>query len=279
MNLYKNNSNKLRHIVYTKHITNYSEILIRTLNTCIEMINEIVEHKELRTFTSEEFKHDISLAHLFHGERERFIRQWPESNNEPGDIIAKFRPNDNLKIAQVRRMAFSLIAASYKESLNNIIIKMKEEYTQQQNSTYMNLYPFSYIEYEREIVLMTKICTFKWFNYEEVKNADKIKNVFIIEEMSNTAFDQIDYVILNYNNKNSSTTTSSSSSIPILLKLVQIYYIIDTKSTTLSIYSTHFFIEAYMIWLSLLVNYDIISENKIHRKILPILKMFMKFIF
>src|SRR6201999_3508667 len=95
------------------------------------------------------------------------VRLWPESSSESGDVIAKFRPNDNLKISETRKLTVPIICSMYQESLQKIIMKMKEDGNSINSD--LNHYTFYHLNYEREIVLLTKVCTSQWFDYEAYK--------------------------------------------------------------------------------------------------------------
>jgi hypothetical protein len=195
----------------------------------METFCELVIHKELKKFINEDFKRSIISLYMFHGETERFVRQWPSSASQPGDVLAITRPNDLLQANNIQKMNLA------------DILKAGELYT-------------------KEIVFITKCITHRWISYESKENnAHRIDAAFMIEQL--VTLDDIDEVL-------------DSEGLPCLLSLIQTYYVVYRGA----VYKTIEFIEAYMIWLSILIKKEgVLTEKTIHQKIRQYLVYFETF--
>lgn len=271
-------------LAYNRHAGNYSEILTRCLNAVCAMITEVTTNKILRYETAEGFKTHLSAAHLFHGEKERFTRTWPGSSNEPGDVISRFRPNDNLKISETRRLAVPYICVMYQTEMQEMIMQMKGEREDEEFEppTPHNLYPFYYIEYEREIVLLSYVCTTEWFNYGALKTVPAMKAAYIIEEMR--PLHDIDHILIYHKQRHlragglRMVAVKETFAYPYLVKLMQVYYVIDINTYTIKSYMTHFFAEAFMVWLAISCKYNLIPNALIHKTIAHMVATIQEFL-
>ncbi len=271
----------LMDLAYNRHAGNYSEILTRCLNACCEMITSITSNKILRYETGEGFKSNLSFAHLYHGEKERFTRLWPGSSNEPGDVIGRFRPNDNLKISETRRLSIPMLCTMYQTEMQETIIRMKDsEFADETQES--RLFPFYYVEYEREIVLLARVSIIEWLNYGALKNVPHIKNAFIIEEMR--PLQDIDEILILHKERHHRTGGRVNTPgkvphvMPYLVKLIQVYYVIDINHYDIRVYSTHFFVEAFVLWLALSSNYKLIPFKLIHEILRPMVTTLKEFL-
>lgn len=260
-------------LAYTGHPSNYSEILSRCLNAMCDMIIEITSDKALRYEVNESYKMNINEIHMFHGEKELFVRHWPESSNGAGDVIAKLRPNDHLKISQTMGLTTTIVCKEYQASLQKTILTLKGngEASPLKN---LNLYPFYCHEYEREIVLLVRECLMRSFERKAVRCVDEIKKAFIIEEMN--SFTMIDQILMDHR-----LLHARGCSIPVpyyIVKLMQVYYVIDiSKGEYMTLYATHFFCEAVLLWLAMMTNTKILTATVIPGPLLPMIKVLQEF--
>lgn len=266
----------LMNLAYNRHPGNYSDILMRCLLIICEMNSQIISNKVLRYETGEQFKTCLSHIHLYHGQKELFTRLWPGSGNEPGDVIEKFRPNDNLKIAETRRMAVPMICNAYLSLMQSVIMGMKETLEKATNGVQPRLYPFPCVDYEREMVALTKICTIEWLNYGALGNVSDLKKAFIIEETS--SLEEIDQILILHRMRQMRKQAKQPVAVPYLVKLIQIYYIIDINGDTVQSYATHFFVEAYFVWLALCFKYKLVPMKLFHEKTQPMIKSIHAFL-
>ena len=270
-------------LAYTRYAGNYGEIVSRCLDVCIEMINTVTSSKVLRYETVERYKTGIAPAHLYHGEKERFTRAFPGSSNEPGDVIARYRPNDNLKISETRRMSIAMVCAAYQTEMHETIRRMRT--TGEETDSVMDvhapphrLFPFHYTEYEREMVLLTHVTVCEWLNYGAFKGVDTLRNNFIIEEMR--PLHDIDQIIVRHGERHRRTGHGDTQKpvMPFLVKLVQVYYVVDINSRNMRTYVTHFFFEAVLLWLALACKYKLVPLRLVHTTLVPMITTLQEFL-
>ena len=267
---------------YNQHAGNYSEILSRCLIAMCIMVTDVTSNKILRYETGEGYKSNLSHAHLYHGEKERFTRLWPGSSNEPGDVIARFRPNDNLKISETRRLSIPMMCGMYQTEMQETIMHMKDA-GDYDNTLIHRLHPFYYVEYEREVVLLTRVCTMEWFNFGALKIVPNLKKAYIIEEMQ--SLHDIDQILILHKERHNRggrgrlvTPHKVVAVAPYLVKLMQVYYVIDINAYEISVYPTHFFAEAYLLWLAIACKYKLIPIKLIHETIRPMVNTLQEFL-
>lgn len=254
--------------IYQSHFKYYHQMLLHCSDAWYKMMEAIVVHPSLRFSVGEQFKTKLSTVQLYHGERERFSRAWKESSNEPGDVLAKFRPSDSVRVASLRQLTLSAMTSTYTATLKQLLNGMQQQYALSRepeeemdvSRPSPNRHRFTQLECEKEVVLLCKICTEQWFAFTVMHHAEALKERFITEESGEETFDAIDRVLMQC----SDTTVYTRKQLPYLIKLMQIYYVIDTNPPY-SIYLTHFFIEAYSLWLALAsVKHRLIPQDKLH---------------
>lgn len=96
--------------------------------------------------------------------------------------------------------------------------------------------------YERELVLLTKCATLQWLSYRGEAQAAKIDAAFLLEELA--PLDTIDSHIA------ALLEGGGRGQMPLLLRLVRVYYVAAGDGR---LYRTERFVEAYLLWLQLLV--------------------------
>jgi hypothetical protein len=87
---------------------------------------------QIRQMIKESFNNDVMHLFLYHGEKEKFIRNFPGSNHQPGDIIKQTRSHDFSKLQKLRKIVIKSISTQYYntfiEYLNKLLTKDKEEF-------------------------------------------------------------------------------------------------------------------------------------------------------
>jgi hypothetical protein len=198
----------------------FSQIIMQTFHG-------LATHKELKKFINEDFKRGVMSLFMFHGERERFIRQWPSSSNEPSDVLTITRPSDHLRAIGIQNLNLSDI-------LRDCHI------------------------YEKETIFIIKCMTYRWFSYSGNSKSKLINECFVIEQL--VSLDDIEKYII-----------GTITNLPVLLCFVQIYYVLYKKH----IYRTLQFLEAFMIWLSILTNKEkVLAPKQLLENIGPYLEYF-----
>ena len=265
-----NNERHGKKLSYTRQASHYCEVLSRCLGALVEMINQVSVHKSLRYAINDRYKSQLCDYHLYHGEKQLFMRRWPESSSDAADVIAKLRPNDNLTIAETRRLTVAHLTNTYKTSIQGVIQKMKGvgNGVGSKAAPYKALYPFYAIEYEREILLLARECTIQWLSFGSCRYAEELANAFILEEMPDieelSSLQRINQILIQHQLMHRKNAAAPRSQIHYyLVKLVQVYYVIDISAKDLALYVTHFFCEAYHLWLSLVCSSPLLSETKL----------------
>jgi hypothetical protein len=104
---------------------------LRFVEKCLiswsSFVSEISQNPHVFPSTKEIFRGLIMNIYLYHGERERYVRNCAESNNEAGDILNEFRPDDFNELQSLRKLVIQKIMETHHESflgyLNGILLK------------------------------------------------------------------------------------------------------------------------------------------------------------
>jgi len=153
----------------------------------LDLMSYVCQHKELGQFIVADFKAQMMQLYLFHGEVERFRRQWPESNSEPGDVLLMFRAADHMEALRIQSTPpLELIRAHNADTA----------------------------VYERECAFLTRQVTKHWLGYQGVRRARNLERYFVIESMLTMA--QLEALLLR-----------DDKTPPLLLCLMRIYYVVD----------------------------------------------------
>ena len=143
-------------------------------------------------------------------------------------------------------------------------------------TTPYRLFPFFSVDYEREIILLAHVCISEWFNYGAVKIVDGIKKAFIIEEIRH--LHEIDQIIVTHRERHNAKTPKNKPSIPYLVKLMQVYYVIDINQRDIRSYSTHFLAEAYILWQAMMCKYKLVPIKLVHEELRPMVTTLQEFL-
>jgi hypothetical protein len=246
--LYKNKN--LITIAYTKSLTR-NGFLQGATESWAKMCATVGEDGLLTTVVIAQFRTQIMPMHLYHGEETRFKRESPEASCEARDILTHFRPAEMTHINKIQAMTIRRIVMAYKK---DFLLKLKEWVASGSD----NEANFELIENELEGVLLTHICTMRWLEMKQVRQVKRLEASFVLEEMT----DIEDIHALFYN--------PEKRKIPVFLKLMRIYYVIDVKKSKL--YKTIFFVEAYFLWLALCLRAKLFTFEQLPPELATLLK-------
>ena len=100
----------------------------------------------------------------------------------------------------------------------------------------------------------------------------ELKEAFIVEEMA--PFARIDQLFIDHRLAQQTRTKKKNTiKVPFyLVKLMQVYYVFDLRDVAIAIYATHFFCEAYILWLTLLVKGGIVPLTKLPTQLTKVIQ-------
>jgi hypothetical protein len=153
----------------------------------LSLMTDVCRHKELGQFIVADFKAQMMQLYLFHGETERFRRQWPEANAEPTDVLLMFRAADHMEALRIHGVPPLELVKAYVESG---------------------------ALYERECAFLTRQVTQRWLAYQGVKRARTLDRYFVLESMLTMA--QLEAQL-----------ERDEKRPPLLLCLMKLYYVVD----------------------------------------------------
>lgn len=232
---YKNNDN-LNKIFFENMVDIFNKSILN-----------IITQTFLKTNIANKFNQEGASIHLRHGEKTKYYR-----NNvitikpHPNDILHKLRPNDSSKLNSSKKSKIpGDYINEYTQSIKTFFLKNKPN----ENTLFKLYHNYTFLS-ERESIYLTYISLQSIFNISLIHNMD-IENFFICEYFNDLSkFEDIIQLIYN----------KQSIKIPILLNIMRHSYVIDSKTN--QIYHTIFFIEAYIIWMVLMIKYGHISNTQ-----------------
>jgi hypothetical protein len=244
-------------INYEKHRMKRLDFIKFAMDKWCAMCASIAVDKYLRKPVIEKYTVTRVEMHLFHGERERYKRQYPESNCEANDILTAARP-----------LVMNAINSNQKVVLADLIIAFKNEYlagVEYQFGSILSKLPASEYEkealekgldhwctfnFEQEALLLTKLITKLFFQFHNVTEVRNMDNAFLLEEL--VSLERIEETVflkrkakLNDNGERK----KGCKVWPIFLKLIRVYYVIDKESNR--VFKSLFFVEAFLVWLAI----------------------------
>jgi hypothetical protein len=341
--LYFHQLMRLNHSTLLDSMWNKNPILFREygsmreesilINICLDAWYKFLEtisiDKQISTMIKQYFHEHVLHLFLYHGEKERFIRDFPESNHQPHDILGQTRADDFSELQHLRKLVIKKFSATYynkfKEYLNEKVLSSGSSNksdinntngTQQRSyltlnnqlqqktssmffnnnnttSTHNKFYGnnmrhygthsntdvnsldkaannkvhtieivLPYIEHEKECILATKACILCWFKQDASPgNVKSLEEYFIIEELCDTMA-KIDAIFVKHARRNPKVIYP-----PYIAPLMRVSFIFDINYDEIRIYKTHTFQKALFIWLSLFVNYNLLSKKSLHETI------------
>lgn len=221
----------------------------------------------LRKTLIEQYMGTRTEMYLYHGERERYKRQFPASTCEARDILVGIRP-----------LAMTLINSSQHLVIRDIFVAFKTAYLEGIKQQFGNLDSAEYekdafeyglddwctFNFEQEVLLLTKLSTTLCFDFEKVTEIKSMSASFILEELV-TLQSIENSVFLKRKSKKRGKVW------PIFLKLVRLYYVIDPVNDR--IFKSLFFVEAYFVWIALSMHHGLLKNSSVlPPELLPPLK-------
>lgn len=173
-------------LILPEEITPSRMTLVR--NALVKMLVDLSTNGELRQSVSEAFKKNCLSLYLYHGEVERFKREYPNMNPRASEIIAQARPSDLKHATKV---------------ISSTIVELLKDPSM-----------------EKEMILSTKIIIHQYLLYKGIKKAHYFDKYFLMEEL--TSLDQLEELI----DKSLERKKSEPRSLPLLVTLMSTYYVI-----------------------------------------------------
>lgn len=246
----------------------YAKWLTACSRAWAKLVEKIAVHNLLTFEVKDRFKERIVAVQLYHGERERFMRHWPEASNAPMDVLSKLREGDYMVSTQLQKAPIPTLIAPFLEQM----------LPKQASATGPLAEAFPLLQNEKECILLTKIGTHFWLTLKETVRSKDIDRAFIMEEFDGvswndrvgkktevmgTSFEQMEAIFRRHKRRGEAGVPLQC---PCLVKLMRVYYVFDMNgpSTELSLYATHHFTEAYFLWLTLCVRDQLVRREALH---------------
>jgi len=266
---YYNNNNHSFYYSYNDLNNNY-ERLPKIIDCFSEGILKIIKSDFIKVEIWEGFKNNLSKLFLMHGENERFIRENKMASNKThsDDILNKIRLNgykiiNSLK-EQIPKDLITIYVKEIKDFIENNRLNFQYKFNFNNNPLFNNFNSIQF-KHEKETIYLTYLCFEKWFLLSLSKL--DIKRIFLSEYFTN--LELFEEIIDNLNNISSN---NNKPTIPVLLNIMKHNFIIDFTQNPIVIYHSLFFIESFMIWIILLLKYNILKLDEwkgIFNKIKP----------
>jgi len=249
-------------VLYPSHAKRIEWLKFATEQWCA-MCVQISTDTCLRKHLIEQYTETRVDMHLYHGERERYRRQFPSATCDARAILQNIRP-----------LAMTMVNATQHHVLRDIVVAFKNDYLdaiQQQFGTVdsvefekealeRGLDSWCTFTFEQEALLLTKLSTALFFDSQAVPELRAMEAAFILEEL--VPLQSVEEAVF---------LKRKSTAWPIFLKLVRLYYVVDPVSN--HVFKSLFFVEAYFVWLSLCKHRGLLKkETSLHPELLAPLK-------
>lgn len=256
-------------IRYDKTITRVA-ILKKGLTQWYEMCVDVSKDTFLKQQLAQLYSNLRPCMHLCHGDRERFKRQFPNAHNTPSSILMETHPVEMTAINNTAKKVLgdllTVFVKEYTAAFNNLS-SSADGTTAFEESVFENgNEEWAMASFEQEVLLLTKLSTSLYFSLKKVTEHRTMDDAFILEELTTLQSIEERLFLKRNNTKNTKKKTW-----PIFLKLMRIYYVMDTETD--SVFKSLFFVEAYIVWLCLSLKKELISEVHIHPKFLVMVKI------
>lgn len=247
-------------IRYTQQIKR-NDILKATVVQWHAMCSAVAKNTFLRQTLVEMYTNTRTDMHLYHGDKERYKREFPTSAADARDILQEARPLEMAAIVSTQSVVLGdLLNAfkkeymvSYAELFNEGDVGIIEERVFNEGDE-----GWMTATYEQEALLLTKLSTFLYFQLQLVKRYKSMTDAFMLEELC--TLQEIEERVFLHKKKEW----------PTFLKLMRIYYVIDT--VTDKVFKSLFFAEAYFVWLCLSLRSELIKEDSLPPELLLLVK-------
>lgn len=220
-----------------------------------ESIIGFIENEFLKNDIWEDLKTNISRLYLMHGESERFMRDNHMKSNQShsDEILNKIRTNDYQKINSLKDKIPKDFINEYTEQFQKFIESSKDikDFCYTQNNPLFESYQQNDFKSEKECIYLTYLCFEKWVSLSKIKI--NLKEIFYYDII--TDINKIENVFdLFYGFYN-----DNKSKIPVFITIMKHSFILDIKNK--KIFHSLFFIEAFTIWIILLMKENIINKK------------------
>ena len=257
---YHKSNNVAIQIKYTKGIKRI-DMLKLALDHWYAMCLSVAKDTYLKQTLIEKYTIMRTDMHLYHGDRERYIRKFPTAATDARDILQESRPLQMTAINNTQSLVLADLFTTFKnayttsfESLAHEGDTAFEERVFEQGSEEWLMPTF-----EQEVMLLTKLSTSLYFELQIVKDFKALDGAFILEEL----------VTLQHIEERVFLKRAKGKKVwPVFLKLMRIYYVMDGEK----VFKSLFFVEAYFVWLCLCLRSKLIKEDAIHPTLIPIIK-------
>ena len=235
-------------------LTERTSFLQAVIDGWAQMMSLLSKDLQLRTYVIGHFKSQLASMYVFHGEAERYKRQFPDSSAEASDILSDARPNDVLRLNKASATVLTDLIAGYAAALKKSLSRQTGEAT---------LHCPTLLTNEREAVLLTSVISELWFQYKKVPRSAQISGAFLLEELCTLS--SLDRLLFHGRGDHD----GAPRKLPLLIKLIRIYYIVDVTEAC----SPHVFFrsevmpEAFLVWLTLCVRYGHVAQKALHSSI------------
>lgn len=235
-----------------------------------ESIIGFIENEFLKNDIWEALKLNLARLYLMHGENERFLRDnYMKSNQVHSDeVFNKIRQNDYQKINSLKEKIPKDFINEYTDNFTSFIESNKT--INGDYSLLFDSYNLSDFKSEKESIFLTFLCFEKWVALSGIKI--NLKDIFYYDIITDNInkiddiFDIFDQVL-----------HTKMSRIPIFITVMKHSFVLDIKNK--KIFHSLFFIEAFTIWIILLIKENIINnKNNNDNAGLSKFKNFEKFI-
>lgn len=204
--------------------------------------------------------------HLYHGDRERHKRSFPTSACDARDVLLEARPLEMTRVNSSQAMVLGDLLLCFKRSYATALENLAPvygDYDYEKVAVEKGDGAWMLLDYELEALLLTRICTRLFLEYQKVKRLTKFDDAFVLEEL--VSLQRVEEAI--FLGDGATTTTKTW---PVFLKLMRLYYVVDTVKK--KVFRSLFFVEAYFVWLCLCVRQEVLTMSVIHPKLLDLVQ-------
>lgn len=228
---------------------------------------DVAENKKLRHFVLDAqggFKELLVGVHMYHGEKERYREANPEQADSDREVLMEMRPNDLIEINKTHGMTVRSIVDIFYTEMRLVCFGSATADAQDPTA------PVDYQAcertfpaplYEAECLLLTRICTNVWYTSSGLKQPAALQETYIFEEQ--TTLERIERVLFDLNKP---LAPEGKKPAPLLLRVQRLYYVV-LPSRGRRVYTTHLFIEAFLLWQALWVLHGLLPRELVHPKL------------
>jgi len=249
---------------YYKDRESNNKRLLKLIECFLQGIKSIITNQYLKNEIWEGLKNNLSNLFLMHGERERFIREnkFASTTTHSDDILNKIRSNGYKIMTEIKEQIPQDLINVYTNDIIDFVTKNEANCQNNLNFTNPLFHNYHSIQFknEKEAIYLTFLSFEKWFTLLACKL--NLKDLFLSEYF--TPLDKFDEVL------DSLTLNKYKKEIPILLNIMKHNFIIDYTQNPIKIYHSFIFIEAFMIWLILLIKYKFLDLEEWSKLLLAI---------